>query len=52
MGQRVRWGLELLLAQEGPPLPPLTEAPIEIEENGATLAQEDGAMVEDDAIAD
>ena len=47
VGQQVRWGPEPILAQEGPPLVPLTEA-LE-EDSGTTLAQEDGTMVEDDA---
>ena len=47
VGQRVRWGPEPILAQEGLPLVPLMEALIEVKENGATLAQEDGTVVED-----
>ena len=46
VGQWVRWGPKALLAQEGLPLAPLTEAPMEIKENGTTPAQEDGAMAE------
>ena len=31
---------------------PLTEAPIKVEENGTMPVQEDGAMTEDDAMAE
>ena len=46
--QRVMWGLELILVQEGPPLVPLTE--VLEEESGSRLVQEDGAMVDDAAV--
>ena len=49
VGQQVRWGPEPILAQEGPPLVPLTEVLMEVEEWCHTGAQEDGTMVEDDA---
>ena len=45
VGQRVRWGPEPILSQEGLHLSPLTEVPI-VEENGAVLAQEDGSAAE------
>ena len=52
VGQWVRWKPVPILAQEGPPLAPLTEVPMEIEESGAAPAQEDGAAVDDDAMAE
>ena len=42
MGQWVRWVPEPILVQEGPPLEPIWEAPMEVED-GAMLAQEDSA---------
>ena len=50
MGPRLRWGPALVLAQEALPLAPFIEAPMEIEENGAMLVQEDSATAEDDAM--
>ena len=41
------WEPELILAQESPPLAYFTEAPMEVEENGAIQVQEVGALVED-----
>ena len=37
--------------QEGPPLVPY-EVPMEIEENGTTLVQQDGFVTEDNAVVD
>ena len=51
MGQRVRWGPEPILAQKGPPLPPLMEV-LMVEKNGAMLVQENGAAAEDDSMAE
>ena len=45
IGQQVRWGLAPILAQEGPPLAHFKEVPMEVEEEGARPAQEDGAIV-------
>ena len=45
--QWVRLESEPIQAQEGPPLVPLGEAPMEVED-GAMLAQEDGAVVEEE----
>ena len=42
----MRWEPEPILAQEGSPLAPLGEEPMEVED-GATLVQEDGAMAEE-----
>ena len=50
MAQLVRVRLAPILAQECSPLAPLVEFPM-VEENSTTLVQEDGAMVEDDAMA-
>ena len=41
--------MALILVQKGLPLAPLKDAPMEVEQNGAVLAQEDGVVVEDDA---
>ena len=49
IGQKVRWGPEPILVQEGPPLAPLLKVPEE--ESGIVLAQEDGATMEDDSTA-
>ena len=46
VGQRVKWGPKPILAQEVPPLVPLTDALMEVKEDGTVLAQEDGAAVE------
>ena len=51
MGQRVRWGPELILAQKGLPLAPLIEVKM-VEENGTVQVQKKGGMAEDDAIAE
>ena len=51
VGQQMRWVVEPILAQEGPPLVPFIEAPMKKEENGTTLAQEDSATAEDNAMA-
>ena len=48
----VRWGLALILAQENPSLVPFTQVPMEVKENGTMLVHEEGAMEEDDAMAD
>ena len=48
----MRWGLEPILAQEGPTLVPFTEVPKEVEENDAMVVQEDGATAEYDTIAE
>ena len=50
MAQLVRVRLAPILAQECSPLAPLVEFRM-VEENSTTLVQEDGAMVEDDAMA-
>ena len=50
--QQARWEPGPILAQEGPPLAPLSEAPIEIEEISAMPVQGDGTVVEDDAAAE
>ena len=47
VGEWVTWGPVLEPASEGPPLAPLSEAPIE--ESGAVLAQEDDATADDEA---
>ena len=52
MVPQVRWRPTLVLAQEALPLAPFIEAPMEIEENGAMLVQEDSATAEDDAMAE
>ena len=44
MGCWVWWGPVLVLEQEGPPLPPLGEEPMEVED-GAEQVQEDDAVV-------
>ena len=51
-GPAGKMGTSIILAQEGLLLVPFMEVPVEVEENGATLAQEDGATVEDDAMAE
>ena len=38
VGQWVRWGPEPILAQEGPPLVPFIELPMETKEDGIALA--------------
>ena len=43
MGRWVQWGPEPVLVAEGPPLPPLEEEPMEVE-NGTKQAREDDAM--------
>ena len=43
VGKWVRWGPESILAQAGPPLEPMGEVLMEVEE-AAMPAQEDGAM--------
>ena len=48
MGRWVGRGLKPILAQEGPPLLPLGEEPIEVEDS-AKLAQKEGTTEEDDA---
>ena len=52
VGQWVKWKPEPILFQEGPPLVPLTELSMKVEENGARLVQEDGATEEDDPAVD
>ena len=51
VGQWVKWEPVLILVQEGSPLAPFMEAPI-VEENSATPAQEDSAIVEDDVMVE
>ena len=41
VGQQVRWAPEPILVQEGPPLALLIEEPMEVEEIGTVLVQED-----------
>ena len=48
VGERVTWGPAIEPALEGLPLVPLMEVPIE--ESGAALAQEDDAVVDDEAV--
>ena len=52
MGQWVMWGPESILVQKVPPLVPLMEVLIEVEENGTMLAQEDGIMAKDNAMVE
>ena len=40
------------MVQEIPPLVPLTEVLVEVEEIGAMLEQKDGAVVKDDAMVE
>ena len=47
MGWRVLWGPAIEPAQEGPPLPPLGQGPMEVD--GAEQVLEDGAAVEEAA---
>ena len=49
VGKRVMWAPEIEPAPEGPPSVPLKEVPNE--ESSTALAQEDSAMVADDAAA-
>ena len=49
VGKRVMWGPAIELVPEGPPLAPLMEALNE--KSGTMPVQEDGAMVDDNAIA-
>ena len=48
VGEQVMWELAIELALEGPPLAPLME--VLEEETGAILVQEDGAIVDDEAM--
>ena len=50
MGQWVRWGPEPILTQEGPPLAPLGEMQMEVED-GTAPGPEDGAVVEGEKSA-
>ena len=49
VGNRAMWGLAIEPVPESPPLAPLMEALNE--ESGTTLAQEDGAAVDNDAMS-
>ena len=50
IGQRVRWGPEPILVKEGPPLVPLGEAPLEVED-GTAPGLEDSATIEEESSA-
>ena len=50
MGQQVGLGLAPILEQEGPPLAPFMEVPIEVEEEGIMLTKEDGTAAGDMAV--
>ena len=50
--QQVRWGPEAIHLQECPPLSPFMDAPMEVEEIGTKLVQEDGATVEDKVVVE
>ena len=45
MSQRVKYRPVPVLGQESPPLAPFKEEPMEVEADGAMLAQDDGAVV-------
>ena len=51
VGQRVQWGPEPEPVQEGPPLLPLGEELMEVE-NSAEQVQRDGSVVKDDAAVE
>ena len=52
VGQQVRWGLVLIVVQDGPPLASFQEMPMEkegiapVQEDNAIAVQEDSAAVE------